>query len=507
MNPLSATISSVTPNSTTAVMAADVPKEDGGSSGLPGAFPDTPAVENQEFRVNPIPGTPGLGNPITTRPGERVPQPSEFTTRTIDSGVTLDKESYEEAGGVPQLPNVITPAEERAANGAGMFGLPKITKNMIPESSLPIGEAAGAGAAVTDADPTIQSAAPGATTSELAGKVPIEPRGIPEAVTESQAAANFPPEASANPEAVQEKRAMEQELVKKVLEEPATSESSISGKAATVATGAATGAAAAVTGAAAYASSSQAAQDAKAKLPVSAQEAIGKVNGSTKEANPIAPTVPDVVQESIAESHQAPEAAASKAAVEEKSAVESELLKTVKTEEGAGEPAPTATAAIIVEAPKPTMKSTETPLVAAEPVTSSTNQVAAPVVDKPIVPVAAASPATTDTKQPPSTPDQGLAAPATAPATTPAMKQALDKHQESRDISPMTRPGEPSVTTGVASASTPKKSTPDATAAGTPGSLASQTTNESSSEAKKSKRRSGFFGKLKEKFEHRKEKH
>ena len=510
MDPPQATISSVGPNSTTAALAANVPKEDGGSSELPGTFPETPAAENQEFRVNPIPGT-GTGiNPITTRPGERVPQSSDFTNRTIESNVTLDKESYDKAGGVPQLPNPITPAEER---GTGMFGLPEITKNMIPESSLPVVGGAGNGAgtgAVTDTGPTIQSVSSQSTTNELAGKVPIEPRGIPEVVSESQEEANVSPEASANPEAVQEKSAVEQELVKKVPEESATSESTISGKAAAVATGAATGAAAAASGVAAYTSSGQATEDVKAKLPASAKETLNKANGAAKQATPIAPTVPDVVQESIAEAHQTPEAAASKTAVEEKSAVESELLKMVKTEEGTGEPAPTITAATTEEAPRPMMKSTETPLAATSAPSASTDKTATPAAENSI-PVVAAAPSTVATPAKPSnsTPqDSGLAAPASAPATTPAAKQGMGNRQESRDISPMTRTGgdqqQPSVTTGVASSSTPTKSTP-AAAAAAPGSPMSTTTNDSS-EGKKSKRKSGFFGKLKEKFEHRKDK-
>ena len=511
MNPPQATISSASPTSTTAALASNVPKEDEGSSGLPGAFPETPAAENQEFRVNPIPATPGLGNPITTRPGERVPQPSEFTNRTIESGVTLDKESYDKAGGVPQLPDVVTPAEERAAKGVDMFGLPEQTKSMIPESSLPIIGGASAGAGMADVGPTIQSAGPRTTTSELAGKVPLESQRVPDVVSESQEAANSSPEASANPEAVQEKSAVEQELVKKVPEEPATSESTIAGKAAAVATGAAATTAAAVTGAAAYASSGQATEDAKAKLPVSAQQTLDKVNGSTKETTPIASTVPDVVQESITESHQAPEAAASKAAVEEKSAVESELLRTIKTEQGSGEPAPTTTAALIEEAPKPLTKSTETPLASSVPTASTTDTNATPIVAKPTTPIVHEPMTANDNQKSTSTSEQGLAAPATAPATTPTTQQSMmGKRQESRDISPMTRGSEPSVTTGVASTRTPTKSTPAATGStststAAPGSPMSTNTNDST-ETKKNKRKSGFFGKLKEKFEHRKDK-
>ncbi|KFY33620.1 hypothetical protein V495_08284, partial [Pseudogymnoascus sp. VKM F-4514 (FW-929)] len=68
--PASAAImSGVTPNSTTAALAKDVPKENGTSSALPGAFPETPATEPDSFSVNPIPASEGAGNPVTLAPG------------------------------------------------------------------------------------------------------------------------------------------------------------------------------------------------------------------------------------------------------------------------------------------------------------------------------------------------------------------------------------------------------------------------------------------------------
>ena len=541
--PSAGILSSAAPGSTTAALAAQVPKEDSGSSDLPGAFPETPAFENTEFRVNPIPATAGIGNPVQTKPGDSVPDPSSFTGNTINSAVRLDKESYEKGSGAPILPDVVTPENER--NGSGLFGLPEKSNNLIPESSLPIvGESDKA---------TVQSSGPQSTTAALAGDVPLEPRGVPEVVKESQTEAGVDPEASADPEAVAEQSAVEKELEGKVQEEPATSESTLSGKAVGVASGAAAATTAAIAGAAAYVSST--AQDAKtklpasteeakaqlpsteavtsklpsteevkAKLPVPVQETVSKLDGTADtSATPIASTVPDVVQESITESHQSPEAAASKTAVAEKSAVEAEILKTVKPEEGTGESAPSAgTTATPIAATVPDVvqesiaESHQSPEAAASKSAVAEKSAVEAEILKTVKteqgsgePAPSATAATTETAPKPtvteskpaeSSSNGGLNAPAAAPATIETPK----KRAESRDLSPMTRPGEssvakqeqPTVTTGVASSSTPTKSSavPDSPATPT------------STEAKKSKRASGFFGKLKDKLSHKKEK-
>ncbi len=516
-------MSGVTPKSTTAALAGNVPKESergvatetapsdkAVSSDVPGSFPETPFHDASEYVVDPIPATSGIGNPIhlapgenvphpntltsntvsstvkddpslaksaedseqnfgvaplpatsgignpvSLQPGEKVPHPSTFTDNTINSNVTTDKESYENSTGAPQLPDFANIGKDREANG-GMFDLPGITKNMIPESSLPMGEAA-----TSEPDPgvTIQSAGPNSTTAALAGQVPLEPRGVPEVVSESQHEASVDPEASANPEAVQEKSDVEKELESKVPEEPATSEGT-GGEAAGIAVGGA-----AVGGAAAAAASHG--------LPESVQKSINEMN----QGSAIAPTVPDVVQESIAESHWSPEAAGDKTMVGEKSAMEQQLLKEVPEEEDVGEPAPSSTAALAETAPAPT--GTEN----VPPVTNGS------------------APMTT------------AAAPAQTPATGNAMKQAVQSQPDSRDISPMSKPvksaqtqaqNQPSVTTGVGASSAPTTSrptpqTPDKAPAAAKPSPASTSTASASTD-KKSKRASGFFGKLKAKF-------
>ena len=499
-------------------MPENITRTDTGSSDLPGAFPETPAAGLEDVKVNPRPATAGIGNPFQSKAGQSLPPQSEITSNRVIDGVTLDKESYEKSGGAPVLPNPITPESERDAGKLGMFGLPEQSKSMIPESSLPVAGGSGfatiqsAGAGSTTAQlagqvpkeprggANIQSAGAGTTTAQLAGEVPKEPRGVPEVVQESQKEAHVNPEASANPEAVQEKSAMESELGKTVPEQPTTTESTIGGKATTIAGGAAATAGAAAAGTAAYVQSGKATEDAKAsvpetvkdKLPESVKDKAGLngaasndsttgpiSNGSTTGPTLIAAAVPDQVQESIAEAHQSPEAASSATAVGEKSAVETELLKKIPADQSVGEPAPevASTAATAESAPKPMMKSTEQPLMDTKPETSAT---AGPLTLPPEI----AREAPMETRK--ETPKE---------AKPSAVATAASEHRikpESRDISPMTRTdGGPSVTTGVGSSSTPQKSTASA-APSSP--AASAKTNETD---KKSKRRSGFFDKIK----------
>ena len=522
-------MSGVTPLSTTAALAGNVPKEaernirpESASSDVPGSIPETPFHDASEFNVDPIPATSGIGNPvnlapgekvpdpstltsntvsstvrddpslkpsaekpeqtfgvtplpattgtgnpISLQPGEKVPHPSEFTQNTTESHVTTDKESYENAGGAPQLPGIDTSDKEGEALG-GMFKMPGIGGTMIPESSLPMG---GGAASEIDKGPLIQSAGAQSSTAALAGNVPLEPRGVPEIVQASQQEAGLGPEASGNKEAVQEKSAMEEELEKKVPEEPATSENT--GTAASDGADASKGGmgkgTAMAAGGVVAGGAVAAATTASRGLPSSVQQSIDEMN----KGSAIAPTVPDVVQESITESHQSPEAAGDKAMVGEKSAMEKELLSGVKKEDGAGEPAPSSTAALTETAPAPTGSENVPPPIAKDP---------APLTS--------------------------AAVPAQTPATSNSMKQAVKSEPDSRDISPMSKPikqtqnqTQPMVTTGVGSSAAPQKSQqPDkAVPAAKPSPAASSSTTD-----KKSKRASGFFGKLKSKFSDKK---
>jgi len=223
------TMSGVTPDSTTAALAAGVPKEKTNGD-LPGAFPETPGQESEQaFSANPIPASGGYGNPIKLSPGEKVPEPSTIHGNTVESTVKLDKESYEKGDSVP-LGSAGTQPDTATSSA---FAVPPVSTNTIPESSLPMGGPAQRAVmtdeeqktAAADAGITIQSAAPGTTTAALAAGVPLEKdrpskteptTEVPQVVKDSIAESHQEPEAAANPEIVREKGEMEQELHKKV---------------------------------------------------------------------------------------------------------------------------------------------------------------------------------------------------------------------------------------------------------------------------------------------------
>lgn len=236
-----AAMSGVTPDSTTAALAAKVPLEKTKEepNGLPGAFPETPGQESEQvLSVNPIPASGGYGNPIKLNPGEKVPDASQIHGNTVESTVKLDKESYEKGSSVP-LGSAGTQSDTA---GPSAFSVPPVSKNTIPESSLPIGgpaqraatteeeqkHAGGPAQQAAMADPgfTIQSAGPTSTTAALAAEVPLEKdiqtngtapvNEVPDVVKESLAEAHQDPEAAANKEAVEEKKDVEQELQKKI---------------------------------------------------------------------------------------------------------------------------------------------------------------------------------------------------------------------------------------------------------------------------------------------------
>ncbi|KAI1167605.1 hypothetical protein F5B18DRAFT_658969 [Nemania serpens] len=316
-----AIMNSVGPDSTTAALAADVPLEkeaiaEKAEDGVPGAFPETPAADpkgEETFSVDPLPATGGAVNPITLAPGEKIPEDLTAGQNTT-SEVKLDPESYEKSDTIP--------------GGIPVF---------------------------------LSSAAPESTTAALAAEVPIEPK-VPAIVKESQEEAHVSPEASAVPEEVEEKAAVEKELLEKVTEAPSTSEGTAGvgtektedvvtpGEAAASIIAAATAAAgAAVAGAVAakdlvvdktqdaLATAQTTAASAATQLPDAVKEQLPEsvqaaINATQKEETreEVSPEVPIEVKESIIEAGESPEAAANTEAVEEKKAVEKELLSEVK---------------------------------------------------------------------------------------------------------------------------------------------------------------------------------
>ena len=326
---------------------------------------------DKEFSVSPLPATEGALNPIRLAPGE--PIPKDIVAGSVTDNVTLDKESYEKSDRIPGLETE----------------LPPISKNMIPESSLPIlgaddvtintvtPESTTAAlarqvppepvtaatintvtpesttAALASQVPvetgisTISTVTPDSTTAALAAKVPVEPK-VPEIVKESQKEANVDPEASAIGEEVKEKAAVEEELLEKVPEVPPAAEGT-SGKGTEksetdktiVETVAAVAASASVAFAGASiavkGSASAVAADVADKLPDSVKDVLpstlqpAAALASTEEPKPaeVATEVPPEVKDSIQAAGEAPEAAANPVAVEEKKEVEAELLRKV----------------------------------------------------------------------------------------------------------------------------------------------------------------------------------
>lgn len=190
-----AAISSVAPDSTTAELAKDVPLE--GKPITPGTFPETPVGEPESFSVKPIPATGGIGNPVQLNPGEKVPDPANFTNNTVGSAVTTDQAGYERDASDPQMAFL---AAQQNGNTS--------TNPTTGGSSGVVGTG------------HISSAAPGTTTAGLAGSTPLESRrvsepaeDVPSVVKESIYRANSEPEAAGSERAVEEKKEVEEELL------------------------------------------------------------------------------------------------------------------------------------------------------------------------------------------------------------------------------------------------------------------------------------------------------
>lgn len=484
--------SSAAPTSTTANLAKDAPLEKKAteSSDIPGTFPETPfETPAQEFKVNPLPAADGAVNPIKLAPGE--PVPTEFAAGSTTSHVTTDKESYEKSGsGIPGLET--------------LESLPAKVKNMIPESSLPI-----VGASSADTKPTISSASPAATSAGLAAAVPVEEPKVPEVVRESQNKAGVDPEASGLSTEVAEKEKVEDELLSKVPEVPSTSEGT-AGKGTdksetdktlfqtVTATVAGLGAAAVatvvstkdtVTGQAATATTqaTEVATDAakqlpepvKSVLPVSVQDAIA--TGNKEEVREeVAPQVPTEVKQSITEAGKSPEAAANTEAVLDKKAVESELLKEVKTVPAVAGEGSSSKAAVngASEDKDVTPKDTTHGVKAAAPVPDTT-AAKDTTTGKETAPVDA----TTESSAAKDTAAKDTAAAASHPAATPANPAATTTSTDADKTHPAAAASSPATATGASSSKAATDSSPAATA-----------------EKKKKNRISGFFGKLKQKM-------
>ena len=514
------TLSSAAPASTTAQLAGQVPKEERGDvSQIPGAFPKTPAIESEDsmanqntaesqpkvlvspdeksnmstshdienfkqkedgtsqYGVKPIPATPGIGNPIQLEPGQQVPDSNKLTQNTVQSTVKTDQQSYSKGdAGPPQLGPVVTPEVERNAKG-DMFGIGPVIGTIIPESSIPMGGGPDAG---LDPGVNVKSADPQSTTTALAAQVPKEPRAVPQIVKDSQDKSDPDHVAAtaASSDMLQAKKELGKDIDSKVPTEPPASEG--------------------------------------------AAEKAGSVNKAGQTSEGIAAGVPPVVGESITQAHESPEAATNAEAVQEKKAVESEILKEVKPVDVSGEPAPTTTAATSATAPI----STGTNENSKEAIASSEKKQfseKATKSDEEKQPVLAASK--------PNEPQKPATIPSSAAvAANPEPRSIISAAPDSRDVSPMSKPvakvtdankpasdvkpspaaapvSASSIDPKITPASQPAPQGTVATAA-TPSSSKTKdsidsptATSESPAADKKSKRRS-IFGRVKDKIKH-----
>ncbi|KAI0974186.1 hypothetical protein F4678DRAFT_424938 [Xylaria arbuscula] len=496
-------MNSVAPESTTAALAADAPLEKketaakgdedvkAEKSGLPGTFPETPATElNNEgaFGVNPLPAAAGAVNPIKLAPGEKVPE--GLAAESTTSNVKLDPESYEKSDTLPG-------------------GAPVIFSSAAPES----------------------------TAAALAADAPIEPK-VPALVKESQEKAHADPEASAIPEEVEEKAAVEKELLDKVIAAPSTSEGTAGEgtektenvvtpgeAAASVAAAVSAAAAAAVAGAVvakdaaadkaqdAIASAQTAATSAaiqlpdsvKDQLPESVQAAIG-VSQKEEVREEVSPEVPAEVTESITEAGKSPEAAANTEAVEEKKAVEAELLNNIKPVDSAanGEPREEVSSEVPTAVKESIAESGRSPEAATNAEAVEEKKAVEKELLKDIKPTettgeSAPKEAPAATEAPETKGTAALAVPATIEAPATSVAAATTE-------TPAVAASEPKTTTNGAKAAvdptTPAKpaedSTPSSSKAGN-----GPESGAASSEKKKKNRLSAIFGKVKSKLSHK----
>lgn len=299
-------IQSAAPTSTTAALAAEVPKEP--------RVPEAVSESQKEAGFEPE----ASANPEAVEEKKEVEQelkekvPEEPATSTNETSYTQQ-------------------ATDAAATGA--------------ETAKHVGEIAAAGAvgaAGAFAAATYAAKDKAAETIGLNGQATQSATAasdVPEVVAESQKEAHVSPEAAANPEAVQEKKEVESELLQSV------------GKQDETATAADTVPAVVAESQKEAHVSPEAAANPEAVEEKKQVESELLQDSHKTEAQAPASDVPSVVAESLKEAHASPEAAANPEAVEEKKEVETELLKEVKQATESGEPAPTVTAATSTTAP------------------------------------------------------------------------------------------------------------------------------------------------------------
>lgn len=436
------TIQSAAPTSTTAALAAEVPKE-------PKSVPEIVSESRKEAGFPPE----ATSNPIAVLDKKEVEQ--ELKEEVPEAPAAADN-SY--ASQISQHAGAAAATVAAGAvAGAGLFTAAAVTAKDKVE------EATGLNGSATTGD-------------------------VPAVVSESQKAAHTEPEASANPEAVQEKSKVEQELLSEV---PKTSETGAAAPAIAVP---------AVVSESldkAHASPEAAANsEAVAEKKAVESELLKEIPKATEAGEPApalsaatattapsatvaepAPNVPDVVAESQEKAHISPEAAVSTEAVGEKKAVEAELLEEVKKVDATGEPAP-------VIAAESTPKATSGEPDGLNAPASAQAQAVQPELFKPI---------TEDTKVSYAPKDTTTSEPTTTEQTKPTVTTGAETTTTAE-----TSGTAPAASSSLAAPATPSKDArkdSDVSPKGTPGSQSLA----SGADDKKKKRRS-IFGKIKDKL-------
>lgn len=507
-------VSSVAPQSTTAELAGQQPIE---PRGVPQVVEDSQEKAHVAPEAAANPAAVQEKTQLEDELKDKVPaEPAAAESGAVPSAVqesqqkanaapeaTASNEAVEEKKQVEdELKGKV--AEEPATSESGLLGKSErgVTGAVVGGVAA-AGTAAAAGAyalrdkttEATGKDP-VEAVTGSAPKTDAAG-LPIQPSTVPEVAKESQEKAHADPEAAANPEAVVEKSEIEDELKKKVPEQPATSESGLLGKSEQGVSGAVTGAVvggAATVGAAAaattYAIRQKATEttgtDPVSVLPEGVQDSINNMNSKGTTAPAVAPTppstldtskddtlpqqpalgqgvvipaeenappaasgVPEEVVSSQKEAHASPEAAANPEAVVEKKAMEKELKSELKPVEASGEPAPTVTAATTAVAP---VTSSGAPQLneptAVSPISMEndkpSNGAAVAATGAAAAAGAAGTTAITDkTNEKEVEGSKELNAPAGAPAKTEVQDKLAAPEQQtpldSRDVSPMSR--------------------------------------------------------------------
>jgi hypothetical protein len=298
----------------------------------------SPFPEEKSYGVDPIPASAGMSNPVSVPAGESVEQHKSFLPTSIYANATTSKEDYDKAGSAA-MP-VGAAGDGVAEPNDSAFSVPDRTKDMIPESSLPM---SGDAKDTTDMGPFIQSSGPGTTTAALAGQVPLEPKSKATVVDDETPSETGRFTQSSGPGTTTAALAGQVPLESK-------SKATVMDDATPANTGPLTQSSGPGTTTAALAG--QVPLEPKSKATIMDDE-----TPSATLTGP-APDVPEVVKESLSQAHEPPEAAASSAAVEEKKEVERELLREVKATDATGEPAPTAAAAAAAAATSATVPST-----------------------------------------------------------------------------------------------------------------------------------------------------